>query len=220
MKSLASDNDEEPHIRWTGGDDDDDDDSEDKTVSKTSSHPPDPKSVILPLTPKRVRIIITDDDFQVSSSDSGSPTEMSSLDSEGVPSPSSMDSSHLPPSPSTTDNYAYLSPMTPILRSARNSLDPIGSTSDNSSLPPPSPTLSAQSSSSVRWATLTALQDNNPMEHDGSSSLYLAPPSRGYQRKRSAGTPCRALAVARTPNKTPKIIRVLGSVYYVPLTPT
>ena len=116
----------------------------------------------------------------------GVPDDISPL--PAVSSPSSVDSSRLPPSPSTTDNYAYLSPITPILRSARNSLDPIGSTSDNSSLPPPSPTLSAQSSGSVRWATSTALRDNNPEEHDGSSSLYLAPPSRGHRRKGSTGT--------------------------------
>jgi Ca2+-transporting ATPase len=116
----------------------------------------------------------------------------------GVPddnSPSS--SSHaipslsLPPSPSTTDSHAYLSPITPILRSARNSLDPLGSpthTSDNSSLaPPPSPTLSAYSGS-VRWANSTILRDNNPEEHDGSSSLYLAPPPHGHRRKGSIAT--------------------------------
>ena len=104
-----------------------------------------------------------------------------------VPSPS-LDSSRLPPSPSTTDNHAYLSPITPILRSARNSLDPLSSPSDNSSLqPPPSPTLSAHSSGSVRWANSTILRENNPEEHDGSSSLYLAPPPHGHRRKGSIG---------------------------------
>jgi P-type Ca2+ transporter type 2C len=105
------------------------------------------------------------------------------------PSPS-LDSSHVSPSPSPTDVHGYLSP-TPILRSARNSLDPLGSpshASDNSSLPlPPSPTLSAISSGSVRWANSTVLRDNNPEEHDGSSS-YLAPPAHGHRRKGSIGT--------------------------------
>ena len=114
-----------------------------------------------------------------------------SSSSSAVPSPT-LDSSRLPPSPSTTDSHAYLSPITPILRSARNSLDPLGSpthTSDNSSLaPPPSPTLSAHSSGSVRWANSTTLRDNNPEEHDGSSSLYLAPPPHGHRRKASTGT--------------------------------
>ncbi len=114
-----------------------------------------------------------------------------SSSSSAVPSPS-LDSSRLPPSPSATNNHSYLSPITPILKSARNSLDPLGSpmhTADNSSLPPPpSPTLSAQSSGSVRWANSTVLRDNNPEEHDGSSSLYLAPPPRGHRRKGSIGT--------------------------------
>jgi hypothetical protein len=108
-----------------------------------------------------------------------------SSSASAVPSPT-LDSSRLPPSPSATDNFAYLSPITPILRSARNSLDPLGS--DNSSLPPPpSPTLSAHSGS-VRWANSTVLRDNNPEEHDGSSSLYLAPPPQGHRRKSSVGT--------------------------------
>jgi P-type Ca2+ transporter type 2C len=114
-----------------------------------------------------------------------------SSSSHAVPSPS-VDGSRLPPSPSTTDNHAYLSPITPILRSARNSLDPLASpthASDSSSLlPPPSPTLSAHSSGSVRWANSTVLRDNNPEEHDGLSSLYLAPPPHGHRRKGSIGT--------------------------------
>lgn len=108
-----------------------------------------------------------------------------SSSSSAVPSPS-LDSSRLPPTPSATDNYAYLSPITPILRSTRNSLDPLGF--DNSSLlPPPSPTLSAHSGS-VRWANSTILRDNNPEEHDGASSLHLAPPPHGHRRKSSIGT--------------------------------
>ena len=107
-----------------------------------------------------------------------------------LPSPS-LDSSRLPALPSPADFHGFLSPPTPILRSARNSLD-FGSpshTSDNSSLPPPpSPTLTSRSSGSIRWANSTALRDNNPEEHDGSSSLYLAPPSHGHRRKGSVGT--------------------------------
>ena len=106
-----------------------------------------------------------------------------------LPSPS-LDGSRLPPSPSPSDVHGFLSPPTPILRSARNSQDPLGSpshSSDNSSLPPPpSPTLTARSSGSVRWANSTALRDNNPEEHDGSS--YLAPPSHGHRRKGSVAT--------------------------------
>ena len=110
-------------------------------------------------------------------------------DNNTSPAVSSGDSSRLPHSPSTTDDYAYLSPITPILPSARSSQDPLGSTSDNPSIPPPpSPTLSAQSSGSVRWVNSTALRDNNPEEHDGLSSLHLAPPSRSYRRKGSTGT--------------------------------
>src|SRR5947208_1735534 len=94
---------------------------------------------------------------------------------ESLPSPSS-DGPHLPPSPlghatSQTDNQGFLSLPTPILKSARNSLDPIGSpsshTSDTSSLqPPPSPTLSAHSagSGSIRFANSTVLRENNPEE--------------------------------------------------------
>ena len=113
-----------------------------------------------------------------------------------VPSPgSSVDSSHLPPPPSTsstTDNHVYLSPITPILKSARNSLDSSGSTthtSDNSSLPPPpTPTLTAHSFSSILWANSTVSRDNDPEEHDGSRSLYLPSHPRGHRRKGSIGT--------------------------------
>ena len=138
----------------------------------TSSH--------IPLSPSLV--------LMIDSSDSSFLTKMSSSDSEGVLSPSSMESSCLPPFPSTTDNYAYLSPITPILRLARNLSDPIGFMSNNSSLPPPFPTLSAQSFSLVCWATSTALYDNNLEEHGGSSFLYLASPSYGHWQKESTGT--------------------------------
>jgi Ca2+-transporting ATPase len=107
--------------------------------------------------------------------------------------PQSSDASRLPLGHATlpADNQGFLSLPTPILRSARNSLDAFGSaTSDTSSLqPPPSPTLSARSSGSIRFATSTALRDNNPDEHDALSSLnLLAPPSRRHHRKGSVGT--------------------------------
>ena len=96
---------------------------------------------------------------------------------------SSVDSSRLPPSPSTTDNDAYLSlTTTPILKSARNPLEPLGSpthTSDNSSLPPPSPTLSAHSSGSVRWGNSAILREN---------SLYPPPSLHGYRPKGRIGS--------------------------------
>ncbi|KAI9449869.1 calcium-translocating P-type ATPase [Lactarius psammicola] len=87
-----------------------------------------------------------------------------------------------------------LSLPTPILRNSRNSLDVPGSLASHSSgasssHPPPSPTLSAHSSGSVRWATSTVLRDNNPEEHDGLSSLgLLAPSSQGYRQKGRNGT--------------------------------
>ena len=97
-----------------------------------------------------------------------------------------VDSSHLPPSPSATDSHAYLTPITPILRSARNSL-PWSTPSDNSSLlPPPSPTLSTHSSGSVGWANSTILRDNNPEVRDGLSSL--SPRPHGHRRKGSIET--------------------------------
>jgi Ca2+-transporting ATPase len=95
---------------------------------------------------------------------------------------------------SSSDMHGFLSLPTPILRNSRNSLDlpasPASHTSDASSLhPPPSPTLSARSSGSIRWATSTVLRDNNPEDHDGLSSLgLLAPPSQGHRRKGSTGT--------------------------------
>ena len=96
------------------------------------------------------------------------------------------------PDDNNLSSSSDLSPTTPILKSARNSLDPLGfptHTSDNSSPPPPpSPTLSGHSSRSVRWANSTILRDNNPEEHDGASSLYLAPPPHGHRRKGSIGS--------------------------------
>ena len=116
-----------------------------------------------------------------------------------TPSSSSPDVSRLPPSPSghrtsPADNHGFLSLPTPILRSPRNSLDASGSpsshASDTSSVqPPPSPTLSAHSSGSIRFATSTVLRENNPEEHDGMSSFnLLAPPSNRHRRKGSVTT--------------------------------
>ena len=102
----------------------------------------------------------------------------------------SSDSPHLPPSSlghatSPTDNLS--SP-------ALDSLDAVGSTSshtsDTSPLPPPPfPTLSAHSSSSIRFATSTGLRDNDLEGHDGLSSLkvYATPPPH-HRRKGSAAT--------------------------------
>lgn len=119
-----------------------------------------------------------------------------SIDTSPVSSP---DNSSFPPSPlghasSPAEAHGFLSLPTPILRNTRNSLDipssPASHTSDASSLqPPPSPTLSAISSGSIRWATSTVLRENNPEEHDGMSSLgLLAPPPQGHRRKSSTGT--------------------------------
>ena len=84
---------------------------------------------------------------------------------------------------------------TPILRSApfttssQNSPDFSGSlsrTSENSSpLPPPSPTLFAESCSPVHWANSTVLHENKTDGHHG--SLYLAPPPHSRRRKGSVG---------------------------------
>ncbi|KAH9025496.1 calcium-translocating P-type ATPase [Lactarius pseudohatsudake] len=93
-----------------------------------------------------------------------------------------------------SDNHGFLPLPTPILRSSRTSLDVPSSlaphTSDASSLhPPPSPTLSAHSSGSVRWAASTVTRDNKPEEHGGLSSLgLLAPPPQGHRRKGSMST--------------------------------
>ena len=98
------------------------------------------------------------------------------------------------PDDNNLSSSSDLSPTTPILKSARNSLDPLGfptHTSDNSSPPPPpSPTLSAHSSRSVRWIISTILRDKSSEEHDGSPSLYLAPPPHwhGHRRKGSIGS--------------------------------
>jgi len=110
-----------------------------------------------------------------------------------LPTPSS-DSPRLPPSPlghttPPTDNHGFLSLPTSILESARNSLDAVGSpsshTSDASLLqPPPSPTLSAHSSGSIRFATSTVLRDNNPEEHDELSSLKLPDPPPPHHRRK------------------------------------
>jgi P-type Ca2+ transporter type 2C len=82
------------------------------------------------------------------------------------------------------------------LKSGRSSLDSSGSptlhasASDTSSIqPPPSPTLSAHSSGSIRFATTAILRENNPEDHDGMSSLnLLAPPSSRHRRKGSVTT--------------------------------
>jgi len=85
----------------------------------------------------------------------------------------------------------FLSLSTPILKSARNSLDAVGSPSLHtfSLQPPPSPTLSAHSTGSIRFAISKVLRDNNPEERDGMSSLkLLAPPLPHHRRKGSVTT--------------------------------
>jgi Ca2+-transporting ATPase len=146
---------------------------------------------VLPYDHLKVRHMTSDDSdipqiVVVGVPDDNNPSSSSlALPSESV------DSSRLPPSRSTTDNHPHLSPITPIHKSARNPLDPLGShthSSDNPSLLPPSPTLSAHSSGSVRWANSTILCDNNPDKHDGSSSSYLVPSRHGHRRKGSIGS--------------------------------
>ncbi|KAH9025710.1 hypothetical protein EDB83DRAFT_2526782 [Lactarius deliciosus] len=66
---------------------------------------------------------------------------------------------------------------------------PAPHTSDlSSSHLPPSPTLSAHSSGSIRWATSTVLRDNSPEEPAGLPSLgLLTPPPQVYRRKGRTG---------------------------------
>jgi Ca2+-transporting ATPase len=84
---------------------------------------------------------------------------------------------------SPSDFHGFLSPSTNSEKFSKFSDlpgSPASHTSDASSLqPPPSPSLSAHSSGSIRWANSTVLHDNNAEEHDGLSSLgLLAPPSQ------------------------------------------
>jgi Ca2+-transporting ATPase len=122
----------------------------------------------------RVAVVSAPDDNNPSSSSLALPS-------------SSVDSSCLPPSPSTTENHAYHSPISPIPKSARNSLYSFPThTSDTSSLPLPFPIFSAHSSGSVRQANSTILRGNNPEEHDGSS--YPVAPLHRHRRKGSIGS--------------------------------
>jgi Ca2+-transporting ATPase len=99
----------------------------------------------------------------------------------------SSDSPRLPPSllghaTSPTDNQNFLSLPTPILKSARNSLDAIGSpsshASDTSSLQPPLfPTLFTHSAGSNRCNS-RVLRDNNPEGQDG-----LSPPPHRHRKE-------------------------------------
>ncbi|KAH9024007.1 hypothetical protein EDB83DRAFT_1980676 [Lactarius deliciosus] len=92
-----------------------------------------------------------------------------------------------------SNHHGFLPLPTPILRNSRISLDVPAShtphTSDLSSLhPPPSPTLSAYSSGSIRWVTSTVLRDNNPEVHVGLPSLGLpTPPPQVHRRKGRRG---------------------------------
>ncbi|KAI0312928.1 hypothetical protein OF83DRAFT_1143615, partial [Amylostereum chailletii] len=107
--------------------------------------------------------------------------------------PSPPDSAHRARSPS---DPTFLALPTPILRSNRNSIDAssdspsnLSDASSTSYQPPPSPTLSAHSAGSVRWATSTELRSNRPEENDGLSSLGLLHPHsgrKGHSRRGSA----------------------------------
>jgi hypothetical protein len=89
---------------------------------------------------------------------------------------------------------------------------PASHTSDASSLqPPPSPTLSAHSSSSVRWANSIVLRATTiPEEHDGLSSLGLLALRRRDIVGSQARQPSQVL-VAALPTVIPKILPVLDS---------
>ncbi|CAL1717036.1 unnamed protein product [Somion occarium] len=94
-------------------------------------------------------------------------------DERSVRSPS--DPSYLSPAPILRSNPARLSlevPTTPSV--SAHSGD--GHSSDGSSLPPPSPTLSTRSSM-VHFASSLQLRDNKPEEKSGMSSLQLLSPS-------------------------------------------
>ncbi|KAI0067278.1 calcium-translocating P-type ATPase [Artomyces pyxidatus] len=116
-------------------------------------------------------------------------------------SPVSPDSLRQPHSPLSSrarspSDPGFLALPTPILKTARTSLEspispaPSSTFSDTSSYqPPPSPTLSAHSGGSVRFANTTSLRDNNPDDHDPMSSLQLLSPpahARGHHRRKSS----------------------------------
>ncbi|KAH9965514.1 hypothetical protein BC827DRAFT_863329 [Russula dissimulans] len=99
------------------------------------------------------------------------------------------------PLPTAHPQHGHLSPPTPILKSTRNSLGPIVSsashrseTETSSSQLPAPPTLTANFSGSIRFATSTALRHNNPEERDGLPSLHLTPHSQDHRRKSNIGT--------------------------------
>ena len=115
-------------------------------------------------------------------------------DASPVPSPdNSAFPSPLSHASASPDTHGYVSLPTPILRN-RTSLDipssPASHTSDASSLqPPPSPTLSAYSSSSVRWANSIVLRDNYPRGARWSLLFGSScPPPQGHRQKSSTKT--------------------------------
>ncbi|CAL1717041.1 unnamed protein product [Somion occarium] len=124
-----------------------------------------------------------DDERSVRSATPESPFT-SSYSSPHVRSPS--DPSYLSPAPILRSNPARLSlevPTTPSV--SAHSGD--GHSSDGSSLPPPSPTLSTRSSM-VHFASSLQLRDNKPEEKSGMSSLQLLSPSSQHARKGSVSS--------------------------------
>ena len=98
------------------------------------------------------------------------------LSSALSPSSPLLNSSRLPTSPSPSDNHGSPCSPTPILRSARYSLG------------------------SIRWASSTALCDNNPEGRDGSTS-YLAPNPHDRELRTGSSTERKT---ERTPKEDPR----------------
>ncbi|KAH9992235.1 hypothetical protein BJV74DRAFT_403048 [Russula compacta] len=108
---------------------------------------------------------------------------------------------------SPTDDHAFLCSLTPILKSARNSLYPPGAplscTFDASSPHPPlSPTLSSPCLGSSPFATSTALRDSHPEDYDIlPSSGLLAPSSPSHRQMGSIGTVSSIGSTSTEPNE-------------------
>jgi len=166
-------------------------------------------------TPSAFIVHMASDDLDIS--------QFPGVQDSGPPDKPSFPLPHIGHASSPSDNHVMFALPTPILRNFRNPLDVPGSpashTSNASSHPPPSPTLSAHSTGSIRWATATVLRDNNPEEHDGLSSLVFLPLRRRDIIEREARAQSQVLAVS-SPTPISKILRVLGSAPCVPVTLT